>query len=174
MSYHKPTQQRYFKSEKGKAAIKRYESSDKRRRERQNTRKKNHQSCREQDNARSKTYYKKHDKYFKLKNKEWNEKNGDKWKERRAKISLEWTMNKCSSALVEKTFENLGASLTVEQEITVIEKTIISINVKTMPAKIEYLLDEELDLTGGEIEILYNDESIKEILTSKEISISRF
>lgn len=118
MSYHKPTQQRYFKTEKGKAAIRRYESSDKRRRERQNTRKKNHQSCREQDNARSKAYYKIHDKYFKLKNKEWNEKNGNKWKERRAKISLEWTMNKCSSALVEKTFENLGASLTVEQEIT--------------------------------------------------------
>lgn len=118
MSYHKPTQRRYFNTKKGKDAIKRYEMSDKRRKERQSTRRKNHQSHQEHDNIRSKDYYKEHSKYFKIKNKEWNEKNGDKWKERRAEISLEWTMNRCSSALIEKTFENLGASLSVEQEIT--------------------------------------------------------
>lgn len=114
----KEVQKRYFKTEKGKAAIKRYEQSDKRRIERQTTRKKNHQNHREKDNARSKSYYGKHSKYFKIKNREWNEKNGEKWKQRRAEISLEWTMNKCSSALIERTFDELGISLSVEQEIT--------------------------------------------------------
>ncbi len=64
----------------------------------------------------------------------------------------------------------------VTQAITVTVKTVTSISVKTMPAKTEYIQNkEELDLTGGVIEIAYNDSSKEEMqMTSKEITVSGF
>lgn len=65
---------------------------------------------------------------------------------------------------------------TVTQAITVTVKTVTGISVKTMPTKTEYIQNkEELDLTGGVIEIVYNDDSKEEMLmTSKEITVSGF
>ena len=65
---------------------------------------------------------------------------------------------------------------TVTQEITVEAKTIVSISVKTEPNKTEYLQkQEELDLTGGIINILYNDGTEEEIaMTSSEIKVEGF
>ena len=65
---------------------------------------------------------------------------------------------------------------TVTQTITVTVKTVTGISVKTMPAKTEYIQNkEELDLTGGIIEIAYNDSSKEEMqMTSKEIGVSGF
>ena len=65
---------------------------------------------------------------------------------------------------------------TVTQEITVEAKTIVSISVKTEPNKTEYLQkQEELDLTGGIINILYNDGTEEEIaMTSSEIKAEGF
>ena len=65
---------------------------------------------------------------------------------------------------------------TATQAITVESKTVISISVKTMPTKTTYIQNkEELDLTGGVIEITYNDESKEEMsMTSEEITVSGF
>ena len=65
---------------------------------------------------------------------------------------------------------------TVTQAITVTVKNVTSISVKTMPTKTEYIQNkEELDLTGGVIEIVYNDSSKEEMqMTSKEITVSGF
>lgn len=65
---------------------------------------------------------------------------------------------------------------TVTQSITVEHKTVTSISIKTMPTKTEYIQNkEELDLTGGVIEINYNDSSKEEMsMTSKEITASGF
>lgn len=109
---------RYIKSEKGQKALKRYETSEKRRAERRKTRKNNHEKHRKEDLARDKAHYERNKDYHRQKNKEYYRENGEKWKKRRAEISLEWTMNKCSSTLIEKSFESLGASLTVKNEIT--------------------------------------------------------
>lgn len=66
--------------------------------------------------------------------------------------------------------------LTVTQSITVVEKTLTSISVKTMPTKTEYIQNkEELDLTGGVIEILYNDETKEEMsMTSSDVIAEGF
>lgn len=109
---------RYIKTEKGRAALERYEHSEKRHTERLRTRKRYHEKHREEDLARDKAHYENNKDYHRQKNKEHYQENGEKWKARRAEISLEWTMNKCSPALVEKSFESLGASLTVKNEIT--------------------------------------------------------
>ena len=65
---------------------------------------------------------------------------------------------------------------TISQPITVVAKEVILIEVKTMPAKTEYIQkQEELDLTGGIIKILYNDETEEEMLMlSNEITASGF
>lgn len=65
---------------------------------------------------------------------------------------------------------------TATQAITVIAKTVTTISVKTMPTKTEYIQNkEELDLTGGVIEITYDDGSKEEMsMTSKEITVSGF
>ena len=86
-----------------------------------------------------------------------------------------------------KTLEKGQTTVTIEYEgvtITqaiivkaneVVEKTIMSIAVKTKPDKIVYMQNEKLDLTGGIIEILYNDNSTEEVLmTSKDIIVSGF
>lgn len=75
------------------------------------------------------------------------------------------------------------ASVTIEYEgktatqaITVVDKTIISIIVKEFPTKTQYIQNkQELDLTGGIIEISYNDETKEEIsMSSSEITVSGF
>lgn len=55
-------------------------------------------------------------------------------------------------------------------------KTVKSINVKTMPTKTEYKQNKEnLDLTGGIIEVTYEDNSKSEIsMTSNEITVNGF
>ncbi len=65
---------------------------------------------------------------------------------------------------------------TVTQEITVVEKAVTGISVKSTPTKTKYIQNkEELDLTGGIIEITYNDDTKEEMLmTSDEITISGF
>ena len=65
---------------------------------------------------------------------------------------------------------------TTVQAITVVEKAITGITVKTMPSKTEYIQNkEELDLTGGVIEISYNDGTKEELsMNSSEITVSGF
>ena len=65
---------------------------------------------------------------------------------------------------------------TATQSITVVAKSITEIKIKTMPKKIEYLQNkEELDLTGGVIEISYNDGTKEYIqMTSNEIEVTGF
>lgn len=65
---------------------------------------------------------------------------------------------------------------TTTQAITVVAKTIETITIKTMPNKTQYIQNkEELDLTGGVIEVLYNDATTEEILmTSTDVSASGF
>lgn len=64
----------------------------------------------------------------------------------------------------------------VNQEITVEEKTIFSIQLESKPSKLNYIQNKDnLDLNGGKIKVTYNDNSTETIdLTSKEISISGF
>lgn len=65
---------------------------------------------------------------------------------------------------------------TATQSISVEEKLVTSISVKTMPIKTVYnQYREELDLTGGVIEIVYNDNSKEEMqMTSEEVIHSGF
>lgn len=62
------------------------------------------------------------------------------------------------------------------QAITVVAKAITEISVKTIPAKTKYIQNkEELDLTGGVIEITYNDDTTESIeMTSDEVSATGF
>jgi len=58
---------------------------------------------------------------------------------------------------------------TTTQAITVVEKNVTGITVKIIPIKTEYIQNkEELDLTGGVIEIDYNDGTTEEILMTSE------
>ena len=69
---------------------------------------------------------------------------------------------------------------TAMQKITVVKKaetaTVVSISVKTMPIKIQYIQNKEkLDLTGGVIEVTYSDGSkIDVAMTSNDIIASGF
>ena len=71
----------------------------------------------------------------------------------------------------EKTFTVSPDTDTVE---IIINNTAEKLNIKQMPNKIQYIQGkEELDLTGGVLEVLYNDGTTKEIpLTDKNIEIS--
>lgn len=65
---------------------------------------------------------------------------------------------------------------TATQAITVVAKAITEINVKTKPTKTKYIQNkEDLDLTGGVIEIKYNDATTENIeMTSDEVSATGF
>lgn len=65
---------------------------------------------------------------------------------------------------------------TITQAITVVAKAVTSITIKTMPVKKEYIQGkEQLDLTGGVIQITYNDGAKEEIsMTSNEIVVTGF
>ena len=66
---------------------------------------------------------------------------------------------------------------TVTQEIKVIPKqTIISLGIKDLPDKLEYIQNkEELNLNGGILEVIYADNTSEEILmSSEEIIVSGF
>ena len=65
---------------------------------------------------------------------------------------------------------------TVDQPITVEEKSITEIRVSKMPSKTKYIQNkEELNLSGGSITVKYNDDSSEEIaLTSELIQVSGF
>lgn len=65
---------------------------------------------------------------------------------------------------------------TVNQTITVEEKSIIEIDVEKKPNKLTYLQNkEELDLSGGKLKIKYNDGTTESVeMTSKEVTASGF
>ncbi len=65
---------------------------------------------------------------------------------------------------------------TATQAIVVVEKEITQISVKTMPTKTKYIQNkEELDLTGGVIEITYNDATTESIeMNSAEVTATGF
>ena len=99
---------------------------------------------------------------------------------------LEIVYNDTSTSLIEitsemvKGFDNtkLGKQTlrveyegkTVEYEVTIVEKKIVSIKMGKLPQKEKYIQNyEEIDLTGGTIEITYNDETKEEIKIKKEM-----
>ena len=99
---------------------------------------------------------------------------------------LEIVYNDTSTSLIEitsemvKGFDNtkLGKQTlrveyegkTVEYEVTIVEKKIVSIKMEKLPQKEKYIQNyEEIDLTGGTIEITYNDETKEEIKIQKEM-----
>mgnify|MGYP004566973999 CR=1 FL=1 len=60
-------------------------------------------------------------------------------------------------------------SKTVDQEITVEEKQVESIEMSKKPSKTKYMQNQEkLDLTGGAINVIYNDGSKEEVLLTAE------
>ena len=65
---------------------------------------------------------------------------------------------------------------TVTQNITVEEKVITSILIEKTPSKLTYIQNKEnLDLTGGSLKVIYNDETEETIaLDSEEIDITGF
>lgn len=65
---------------------------------------------------------------------------------------------------------------TVTQSITVEEKTITSIQISKMPSKVQYIQDrEELDLTGGTINVNYNDNTSEEVdMKNEMITVTGF
>lgn len=65
---------------------------------------------------------------------------------------------------------------TATQTITVVEKAIIGISVKTLPTKTKYIQNKEaLDLIGGVIEVTYNNATTESIeMTSDEVSATGF
>ena len=111
-------QQRYFNTQKGKDAIKRYQQSEKGRLAYNKARAKNHRKHRKKDNAKMRERYQENKEYHKIKNKQHYQENGEKWKKRRAELTEEWHMNRCAPAVVQGTFESLGASITVTEPIT--------------------------------------------------------
>lgn len=62
------------------------------------------------------------------------------------------------------------------QSITVEEKAVVTITIDSIPTKSTYIQNkEELELTGGKIKVIYNDDTIEYIsMTSNEISITGF
>lgn len=109
---------KYLASEKGKAAVKRYTSSEKGLESGRNRRKRNHAKHREQDNKKFKEHYQDNKDYHKQKNKEHYQENKEKWKARRAEISQEWSYNRCTPSFVESVFNSLGASLKPDRDMT--------------------------------------------------------
>lgn len=65
---------------------------------------------------------------------------------------------------------------TTKQNITVEEKTIIEISINTKPTKTKYIQNKELlDLTGGTINVKYNDNTTEKIdLKSEQVKVSGF
>ena len=65
---------------------------------------------------------------------------------------------------------------TITQDITVVAKAITQVSIKTAPTKTKYIQNkEELDLTGGVIEVKYNDDTTENIdMTSNEVSAIGF
>lgn len=80
------------------------------------------------------------------------------------------------------TIEYQGKTITQEIEVKAkeqkpsVEKTITAISIKTKPAKTEYIQNkEQLDLTGGSIEVTYSDGSKTEIsMNSSDVIVSGF
>lgn len=97
--------------------------------------------------------------------------------------------DKSTNEIIEYTIEN-GTNLTKEQNsvtinyegktttqaITVEEKSIVEIVVEKKPSKLKYIQNkEELDLSGGILKVVYNDDSTENIpLNSKEIEVAGF
>lgn len=79
---------------------------------------------------------------------------------------------KLTQTTVTISYENL----TVTQKITVEKKDITSIKVKTVPTKTTYIQGkEELDLTGGVIQIIYNDGTTEDLsMNSEQVTVSGF
>lgn len=118
MAYSYEYQKKYFKTQAGKDAHKRYEISEKGHASNRNRRARNHALHREEDNVRFKEHYQQNKDYHKEKNRKHYEENGEKWKARRAEICQEWNYSKCSPYFVTSVLEDLGTLLTVEEEMS--------------------------------------------------------
>ena len=76
----------------------------------------------------------------------------------------------------EKKTAQFDIEIKAEEQKPIVEKTITAISIKTKPAKTEYIQNkEQLDLTGGSIEVTYSDGSKTEIsMLSNDVTISGF
>ena len=76
----------------------------------------------------------------------------------------------------EKKTAQFDIEIKAEEQKPSVEKTITAISIKTKPAKTEYIQNkEQLDLTGGSIEVTYSDGSKTEIsMLSNDVTISGF
>jgi len=90
---------------------------------------------------------------------------------------LDYTIENGLNLTKEQTYVTIKyQDKTTTQEITVEEKSIIEISIDKNPIKLKYIQNkEELDLTGGNLKITYNDGTIENILmNSEEVSIAGF
>ena len=76
----------------------------------------------------------------------------------------------------EKKTAQFDVEIKAEEQKPIVEKTITAISIKTKPAKTEYIQNkEQLDLTGGSIEVTYSDGSKTEIsMNSSDVIVSGF
>ena len=76
----------------------------------------------------------------------------------------------------EKKTAQFDIEIKAEEQKPSVEKTITAISIKTKPAKTEYIQNkEQLDLTGGSIEVTYSDGSKTEIsMNSSDVIVSGF
>ena len=76
----------------------------------------------------------------------------------------------------EKKTAQFDVEIKAEEQKPSVEKTITAISIKTKPAKTEYIQNkEQLDLTGGSIEVTYSDGSKTEIsMNSSDVIVSGF
>ncbi len=65
------------------------------------------------------------------------------------------------------------AGLSTTYNITVVNKTIVSIGWKTMPTKKEYIVGQDLDLNGGIITVTYDDNSTTDV-DPKDATVSGY
>ena len=83
-----------------------------------------------------------------------------------------------SSVTIEYNGKTVSQTINVKakEQKPSVEKTITAISIKTKPAKTEYIQNkEQLDLTGGSIELTYSDGSKTEIsMNSSDVIVSGF
>mgnify|MGYP004501572349 CR=1 FL=1 len=105
-----------------------------------------------------------------------------KYSDGTSKIITDYTINDGTSlkegqksVTLEYEGKTTTQTITVKSNISE-EKTVKSISVKTMPTKTEYIQNQDnLDLTGGIIEVTYSDDSKAEIsMTSEDVTASGF
>lgn len=83
---------------------------------------------------------------------------------------LDYTVENGTNLTIEQTEVRITyGEKTVTQKITVEEKAVVEIKVETMPTKIKYIQNkEDLNIEGGSIKVIYNDETTEVIPMSSE------